>query len=130
MKRVILLTVALLFAATMAYAECSNCKGAKAKMNEGSVQEKAAKMTERLGLTQEQADEVKALITEKAEKKKAVMEECRAKKESIAEEYSAKIKALLTDDQKVKYDEWKAEKEEAVQERKAMKKEKMMKKGR
>lgn len=112
MKKTVLLTTMLLFAATMAYARCPFCELKNAEKSENWAQEKTAKMTEKLGLTEEQAGQVEALVKEKTQKKIAVKEEARTKMDSISEEYSAKIQALLTDEQKVKHEEWKKEKEE------------------
>ncbi len=62
MKKLVLLMAMMLFATSMAYAECS-CKGGKGKMSEESVEKKVAKMTKRLSLTEDQAGQVKALMT-------------------------------------------------------------------
>ena len=109
MKRVALLTVALLFATTMVYAHCGMCKLDKGKKSEDWAQKKMEKMTERLSLTEEQVAQIEPLVKEKIEKKKAVMEEARTKKEAIKEEYSAKIKALLNAEQQQELEEWKKE---------------------
>ena len=112
MKRVALLTMALVFATTMAYVHCGFCQSDKGKKSEDWAQKKIERMTERLSLTEEQVSQVEVVIKEKGEKKKVVREDARIKMESIKEECSVEIKALLDDDQKVKYDEWKKEREE------------------
>ena len=116
MKRVALLTAALVFAATMAHVNYGFCQPDKGKKSEDLVQKRIEKMTERLGLTEEQVGQVEVLMKEKLEKKKAVKEELRAKVKSLREEYSVKIEALLDDDQKVKHDEWKKEMKEMKRE--------------
>ena len=69
-------------------------------------------MTKNLSLTEEQVSQVEALVEEKIEKKKAIREESLKKIENIREEYNSKVKALLDDDQKVKYDECEKERKE------------------
>ncbi|OGX35457.1 MAG: hypothetical protein A3C36_01720 [Omnitrophica WOR_2 bacterium RIFCSPHIGHO2_02_FULL_52_10] len=83
-------------------------------MGEGDgdyVAKKVAKLTEQLSLSAEQAAQVEALIKEKMEKKNAIKEEKHAAIEAVKEEYSVKIKALLTDEQKAKYEEMQTERE-------------------
>ncbi|MCK5180398.1 MAG: hypothetical protein KAR32_12790 [Candidatus Omnitrophica bacterium] len=118
MKRAALLAVALLFTATMAQANCGMFKLAKGKKSEDWVQKSIERMTEKLGLTEDQVPQVEALVKEKAEKKKAVKEECRAKTKIIRDEYSAKIKSLLNEEQQKKFDECKKEREEEAKEMK------------
>jgi len=74
-----------------------SAEGSKGSTSENWMEKKMEKMTTTLGLSEEQAAQVKALIEAKVEKKKA-----------IKEEYTASVKALLSDEQKVKYDEMKA----------------------
>lgn len=82
----------------LSYAHCGVC-GLRSAKDSDWLGKKMTMMTENLGLSDEQATQVEALIKEKVEKKKAVMDE-----------YTAKIKALLTDEQNAKYDAMKAEK--------------------
>ena len=112
MKRVSLLTVALLFATTVAYTHYGHREMDKGKSTEDIVKMKMEKMTERLNLTDEQVAQIEPLVKEKIEKKKAVMEEARTKKQAISEEYKTKVQALLDEEQQQKLDEWKKEKEE------------------
>ena len=88
--------------AGMLYAHCGMCSLSK---EDGDwVEKKVQKMTENLGLSQEQAAQMRVLMNEKMEKKKAIQSEKSDALEAVKEEYSAKIKALLTDEQKVKYE--------------------------
>ncbi|MCK5083619.1 MAG: hypothetical protein KAR31_11980 [Candidatus Omnitrophica bacterium] len=118
MKRAALLAVALLFTATMAQANCGMFKLAKGKKSEDWVQKSIERMTEKIGLTEDQVPQVEALVKEKAEKKKAVKEECRVKTKGLVEDYSGKIRALLTEEQQKKFDECKKEREAKMEERK------------
>jgi len=65
-------------------------------------------MTSKLELTEDQAAQVEVLVTEKLTKKQAIWEAKMAEIKSVKEDYSTKIQAVLTDEQKVKYDEMKA----------------------
>jgi periplasmic protein CpxP/Spy len=68
-----------------------------------SVDDKVKHMTEKLGLTSEQQSSLRAILEEKKEKMEALHEQMRA----LREEHREKIRAVLTDEQKAKYDEMK-----------------------
>ena len=110
-KGIYLLGIALLLSAAPVYANCGMCGlGEKGSMSsEDWLAKKMEKMTSTLSLTEEQVPQVEALIKEKMEKKEAIKTEMNGKIEAMMEEYSTKIKALLSDEQKVKYEEMKAE---------------------
>jgi len=110
MKKIIyLLTAVFVLSAVPVYAGCEFCRFKMSTYSEDWLAKKMEKMTGSLGLTEEQVPQMEALIKEKVEKKKAIFEESSGKIKAVKEEYSAKIQALLTDDQKVKYEEMKAE---------------------
>jgi uncharacterized protein HemX len=106
MKRIILLTVALLFVAAMGPVRIGLCEEDMDK-SDVWVEKQMKKMTKKLTLTQDQVPQVEAALKEKVEKKKAAREEMQAKIDSIKEEYDAKIKALLTEEQQKIYDDMK-----------------------
>lgn len=111
MKRIFMFLIAALFlAAGTSYAGCGVCETGKGSKSGDMVEKKMGKMTEALGLTDEQASEVKALMSEKMAKKEAVRAEAHEKKYAIHEEYSGKIRALLNEEQQVKFDAMKAKK--------------------
>jgi len=112
MRKIILLTFALLFAATMVTVRWGFCEDEAEMTSEDLAQKEVTRLTKKLDLTADQIPQVEALVKEKVEKKKAVKEEMRTKMESIKEEYSTKIKALLTADQLKKFNEMKNEKKE------------------
>jgi len=101
-----LLTVLLLLCAVPVFAHCGMCgfdkKGSMS--TEDRVAKKMEKMTAGLGLTEEQIPQVENLITEKLDKKKAIKDTMRKEMDAVREEFSANIKALLTDEQKEKYE--------------------------
>ena len=79
-------------------------------MSEEKMQEKMNKMKDKLGLSDEQFEKVKALKKAKHEKKKAAWEEKKAKMKSIREEYMAGMKEILTAEQLEKYEAMKEKK--------------------
>jgi len=108
MKKVIYLAIAVFLLSTipaMVYA----CPGMDSMSIEEKTEKKMVKLTDKLGLTEEQAAQIKVLVTEKLTKKKAIWDAKIAEIKVVKEEYSAKIQAVLTDEQKTKYDEMKKE---------------------
>ena len=108
MKKAIYLAVAVLLmstVSTMVYA----CGGMGSMSIEEKTEKKMKMLTNKLELTEEQAVQIKVLVTEKLTKKKAIWEAKMAEIKAVKEEYSAKIQVVLTDEQKVKYEEMKKE---------------------
>lgn len=70
-----------------------------------SVDEKLEKMTKKLGLTTEQQASIRTIL----EEKKTKMEGLKEQMKSSGDETQEKIKAVLTDEQKTKYDDMKKE---------------------
>jgi len=114
-KRIVyVLSLLLILGAANAYAHCGMCDMDKKGKAHGikaaqSHDEKMGALRKKLGLSDEQAQQIEPLIKEKMEKKKALKEECHQKKKAIYDEYSNKIKALLNDEQVKKFDEWKSQ---------------------
>lgn len=112
MKKIVyFLVVVFLLSVTPAMARCSFCAfGDKGSMSiEEKVAKKMEKMTGTLELTEEQAAQVEVLVTEKLTKKKAIWDAKMTEIKAAKEDYSTKIQAVLTDEQKVKYDAMKAD---------------------
>lgn len=108
MKKVIYLMIAaFLMSATpsMVYA----CPWMDSTSIEEKTEKYMEKLTSKLSLTEEQAAQVETFVTEKLTKKKAIWDAKMAEIKVVKEEFSTKIKTVLTDEQKVKYDEMKAE---------------------
>lgn len=93
------------------------------------IEKQTAQMKEKLALTDEQTTKVKALLTTNMEKRRAEMEKARESGEQMDREkmrtqmqaemkkQDADIKALLTKEQQVKYDEMVKEREERMKNR-------------
>ncbi len=111
MKKIMYALVAvMLFSAVPVYANCGMCPLDKGSMStEDRVAKKMEKMTEKLGLSDEQAVKIKVLITEKMEMKKAIKAQMHEQMKMLTEEFSGQIKAILTDEQKVKFEEMRKE---------------------
>jgi periplasmic protein CpxP/Spy len=80
--------------------------GSKCEMkccHEFSVDAKLEKMTKKLNLTSEQQASIRTIL----EEKKTKMEGLKEQMKSSGEETQEKIKAVLTDEQKTKYEEMK-----------------------
>jgi len=105
-KGIYLIIAAFLMSATpaMVYA----CPWMDSASIEEKVAKKMEKLTSKLALTEEQAAQIEVLVTEKLTKKKAIWKAKMAEIKVVKEEYSTKTQAVLTDEQKVKYDEMKA----------------------
>jgi len=108
MKKAIYLVIAV-FLVIAVPAMVHACPGMDSMSIEDKVSKKMEKLTKKLALTEEQAAEIKTLVTEKLTKKKAIWEAKIAEIKTVKEGYSAKIQAVLTDEQKTKYDEMKQE---------------------
>jgi len=118
----LLITLTILaVGAGSALAHCGMCgigeaKGSKGSMKENWAEEKVKNMTDELGLSEEQASQVSAIMKEKMDKKIAIYEEKKTKMEAVKEEYKGKLKKVLTDEQFEKYtamkEKKKAEREE------------------
>jgi len=68
-KTAFLLTATVLLSTTLAMAHCGMCGlGKSGEISDNWVEKKVANMTENLGLSEDQAAQVKALMTEKMEK--------------------------------------------------------------
>ena len=107
MKKAIYLAIAVFLVSTFP-AMVHACPGMDSMPIEERVTKKMKMLTSKLGLTVEQAAQIKVLVTEKLTKKKAIWDKKIAEIKVVKEEYSTKVKALLDDEQKVKYDEMKA----------------------
>lgn len=118
MKKLFLTGISLLFAVTLTFAQNAN--------PEEVARKKSAELTQKLQLTPEQQGSIHQIILDGLQHKNTLKADQTisddAKKETLkagAKEKEAKIKALLTDEQKVKYDAWaKKEKEEHKKEHK------------
>ena len=113
MKKLILLT-AVIFMLTAASGFAGEEKGHHEKgAKKGETAEKRIeKMTKDLGLSAEQAAQLKAIMATKMEKKKAIHEEIEKRMEAIHEEYNTSLKSILTPEQLKKYEARKEEKKE------------------
>ena len=95
-KTTLLLITVFLLATTPAFAHCGTCgigegKGSKGSGSEDWVQKKTEKMTEKLGLSEEQAADLKSLLEAK-----------KAAKMKMKEDFRSGLDAILTDEQKAK----------------------------
>ena len=106
MKKIALLLVAaFLWTAAPAHAGCGACEGDRKGSHAGDmVDKKMMMMTEELGLSDEQAKAVEAIMKEKMAKKKAIKEKKHEDMHALKEEFSGKVKAVLDDEQKAKFD--------------------------
>ena len=93
--------------ATIAQAHCGKC--GMGDKGDDYVTKKVEKLTAELGLDEGQAKEVEGIIKDKMAKKKAIKEEKQAKMDALGAEYKTKMKAVLNDDQNVKFDAMMAE---------------------
>lgn len=68
-------------------------------------------LKQRLNLSDDQATQIKAILTDDAAKRQALREDPdrRTKMQALMQDESTKIKAILTDDQKKQYDEMQAQ---------------------
>ncbi len=112
MKKVLLMLVAVMFmSASVAQAHCGTCgvgdkgsaKGAMKEAAEDWADKKLKKMTSKLGLTEEQASQLKSLMMEKKEQKAEVKAEMHDRLDAIQKDYDSKVEALLDDEQVKKY---------------------------
>ena len=67
------------------------------------------RMTKNLKLTPDQQSKVKAALDERNEKMKEIHKECGEKMKAVHEETDSKISAVLTPDQKTKFDRMREE---------------------
>lgn len=113
MKKIIyLLAAAVLFSATPVMANCGMCPlSGKGSSSENWVEKKMEAMKTGLGLSDEQATKIEAILNEKMESKKAIMAEKKEKMDALRAEYTAKIDAVLDDEQKAKHAEMKAKRD-------------------
>lgn len=110
MKKIIyFLTAAFVLSTAPAFAHCGMCPMSMKGSSDDYVSKKVEKLTAELNLSDDQAAQIKTLITEKVEKKKAIKEDKMNKIEALQEEYSGKISAVLDDEQKAKYETLKAD---------------------
>lgn len=115
MKKFVLLTSILLLAAAPAFAHCGKCGvGEDMKtMEEGEahdkIHDKVSKMSEALGLTEEQTAQVTEALNAKMTKKAALKEEKKESMDAIHTEYMDTLKSILTEEQIAKHEAMKAE---------------------
>lgn len=106
-KRILYLAVVLLLATSLAWAG-----GEKAHKKDPAAA--AAKLQEKLGLTDAQTDQVRALFAQGHEQMMALKarggdaESMKAERKRLHEERSTKLKAILTPEQWTRYQELKA----------------------
>src|SRR3989338_7907298 len=113
MKKLILFTAAVfLFMAAPGFAEGDKGYHKKGFAKGETPEKRIEKMTKDLWLSQDQAAQLKALMTTKMEKKRALHEETKTKMQAIQDEYNASLKSLLTPEQLKKYEARKEEKKE------------------
>ncbi len=120
MKKVLITTTLATFVSvTLVFAFCGMCgiveanesmKGFKGSMKENWAEKKVEMMTEKLGLSEEQATQLKAIMDQKMEKKKAIWAEKKEKMDALREEYKTNLKGILTEKQMEKYEAMKEEK--------------------
>lgn len=110
-KRMVVLFVATTFlmGSSLAFANCGMCdsdgkKAYKHGMKGMTVDEKLAKLTKKLDLTADQQAKVKDIVTKERADAKAVWDDAMAKKKAIRASANDRIKALLTTEQKTKFD--------------------------
>ncbi len=110
-KRIVVLFVAAAFlmGSSLAFANCGTCgmggeKAHKHGMKGMTVDEKLAKLTKKLDLTADQQAKVKDIVTKERADAKAVWDDAMAKKKAIRASANDQIKALLTAEQKTKFD--------------------------
>ena len=105
MKKLFLTGISLLFAVTLTFAQNTDVQQ--------DARKKAAELTEKLQLTAEQQGSIHQIILEGLQQKETlkanntISED--AKKETLkagAKDKDAKIKAVLTEEQKAKYEDW------------------------
>jgi Spy/CpxP family protein refolding chaperone len=110
-RKIVVLFVAVVFlmGSSLAFANCGTCgmggeKAHKRGMKGMTVDDKLAKLTKKLDLTADQQAKVKDIVTKERADAKAVWDDAMAKKKSIKTAANDKIKALLTAEQKAKFD--------------------------
>lgn len=113
MKRILWLVLVVLFlTAGNLYAHCGKCGvGDEAVENAAAqVDEKVAKLTEDLGLDDEQKARLKVIIQEKMDKKQQIMADKHKAMDALHEDFQAKLKEVLTAEQFKKWEAIKADK--------------------
>lgn len=124
MKRLLMICGLLFSVVTFAQAQ----QGGDRKMAspEERAQKSAEQLTKKLSLTEDQKTKVTAIFLEQAVAMKKVREESKgdragmmAKMKTANEENDVKINALLNDDQKKAFADWKAERAENMKKRMA-----------
>lgn len=105
-KKIFILTAILILNSVPAFANCGMCPvdGKAGKAGGDWAEQKAVSMAETLDLNEEQASQLKTILTEKKEKKNAAMENMHAQMQTIQDEYAALLKAILTPEQQQKLD--------------------------
>lgn len=107
MRKLILSLLLLSLSALPAFAHCGMC-GVGDKKDAGSMADKKVEaMTAELGLSEEQATQLKAIMNEKMEKKSALHEKQTAEMDAVKEEYKSKLKSVLTEEQLKQYESMK-----------------------
>jgi len=110
-RKIVVLFVAVVFfmGSSLAFANCGMCdsggkKAHKHDMKGKNVEEKLEKLTKKLGLTEDQQAKIKEILAKEKADAKTVWEEVMAKKKAIKIAARDRIKALLTAEQKEKFD--------------------------
>jgi Spy/CpxP family protein refolding chaperone len=137
MKRILLITVLFLSVFSLAQAQ-RNTGERPSKSDDGGhrmmdpaerIERQTQRLTEALSLNEDQVTKVKGIYTKYAEKHRKAFEEARASGEEIDRDkmhetmkasmtkQDNEIKALLTDEQKVKFEKYIEEREEKMKNR-------------
>ena len=103
--KTLIITMMMVLVAMPALAKSKGMKGHdKWDNKEKIVEKKVEKMTKNLGLSAEQAGQLKALMQEKMAKRNAIHEEMKAKMDAIRDEFEIKLKTILTPEQLKKHE--------------------------
>lgn len=109
MRTIAILTVIIGLSITNTYAQEISEEGARKEMTpEQRADKRTSMMTEKLGLTAEQEDEIKAINREHAMEMEKIHEEMKALKESAKKEREktkSEIESVLDDEQKSTFEE-------------------------
>lgn len=111
------LIVGLVLCSSNAFAHCGTCgvgdKGGHEHAQE-KLKERGDEFSNKLNLTPEQKEQMKALREEKREKMKAMHEEMKKQKEALYVEHKAKVATILSPEQMQQWEKMKEDHEEMM----------------